>query len=287
MAERLDLPDIAGRELLGLHRRVYKTYWAWSDNRVNWSFRRNRQDTVLGWTLRFEERPKINSVRNFFMQGNGAEMLRLAACLATENGIQVCAPIHDAFLIMAPINRLQEDIRKMRTYMEEASSVILGGFRLRTDAHVFIHPRSLQRSQGTWRRDAQDRVEILMSENFLDSLRMPEQDVKAFFAERKAGGRASKRTSRLWCKFDYENQLELARKLRVPAIAVQAELYRQWYKLPGNDKSRPIALGNKIFRKLGFSHHDKFRALKHLEEMGFIEIAKRDRQTPSVVVFHF
>ena len=126
-----------------------------------------------------------------------------------------------------------------------------------------------------------------MSENFLDSLRMPEQDVKAFFAERKAGGRASKRTSRLWCKFDYENQLELARKLRVPAIAVQAELYRQWYKLPGNDKSRPIALGNKIFRKLGFSHHDKFRALKHLEEMGFIEFAKRDHQTPSVVIFHF
>ena len=148
LAERLDLPDIAGRELLRLHRRVYKTFWAWSDNRANWSFCLNQQDTVFGWTLRFEERPKINSVRNFFMQGNGAEMLRLAACLATENGIQVCAPIHDAFLIMAPINRLQEDIRKMRTYMEEASSVILGGFRLRTDVHVFIHPDHYRDPKG-------------------------------------------------------------------------------------------------------------------------------------------
>ena len=82
------------------------------------------------------------------MQGNGAEMLRLAACLATENGIQVCAPIHDAFLIMAPINRLQEDIRKMRTYMEEASSVILGGFRLRTDVHVFIYPDHYRDPKG-------------------------------------------------------------------------------------------------------------------------------------------
>ena len=36
------------------------------------------------------------------MQANGAEMLRLACCLATERGIEVCAPVHDAVLICAP-----------------------------------------------------------------------------------------------------------------------------------------------------------------------------------------
>ena len=44
------------------------------------------------------------------MQANGAEMMRLAAIAATEAGIEVCAPVHDAFLIAAPLSRLEADI---------------------------------------------------------------------------------------------------------------------------------------------------------------------------------
>ena len=127
LAERLDQPDIVGRNLLACYHRVFKIFWKWSDNSVSRSLIHNRQDTVFGWTLRFLERPRINSVRNFFMQANGAEMMRLAACLATENGILVCAPVHDAFLITAPIDRLPADVERMRAYMEEASAVVLNG----------------------------------------------------------------------------------------------------------------------------------------------------------------
>jgi hypothetical protein len=42
-------------------------------------------------------------VMNFPMQANGAEMLRLACCLAIERGLAVCAPVHDAILIEAPL----------------------------------------------------------------------------------------------------------------------------------------------------------------------------------------
>jgi hypothetical protein len=34
-------------------------------------------------------------------------MLRLACCLATEHGIKVCAPVHDALLIEASLNDLE------------------------------------------------------------------------------------------------------------------------------------------------------------------------------------
>ena len=34
-------------------------------------------------------------------QAHGAEMLRLACCLVTERGIQLCCPIHDAVLVEA------------------------------------------------------------------------------------------------------------------------------------------------------------------------------------------
>jgi hypothetical protein len=53
------------------------------------------------------------------MQANGGEMLRLACCLGTERGIEVCAPVHDAILIGAPIKRLEEDTASMRAAMAE------------------------------------------------------------------------------------------------------------------------------------------------------------------------
>jgi DNA polymerase-1 len=140
LAERIGQPDLVGRELLQHHHKVYHVFWEWSDNRVNRSLLYNRQSTVFGWTHRFEERPKINSVRNFDMQAQGAEMMRLGACLGTERGILACAPVHDAFLLMSPLDRLEEDIAKMRECMEEASRVVLKGFPLRTDVHQYLYP---------------------------------------------------------------------------------------------------------------------------------------------------
>ncbi len=74
------------------------------------------------------------------MQANGAEMLRLACCLATERGIQVCAPIHDAVLICAPLEHLEADVASMRGAMAEASGVVLNGFELGTDAELVRWP---------------------------------------------------------------------------------------------------------------------------------------------------
>jgi hypothetical protein len=120
--------------------------------------------------------------------------------------------------------------------------------------------------------------------DFLESLRIPAGDLIQCDGQEL---RKAKSFKRPWCKFDYERQLELARMARDPLIAVQAELYYLWYKLPKNDKSRPIELGSKVFKKMGFNPHDKFRALKHLENAGFIEIKWRKNQTPLVVVSHF
>jgi DNA polymerase-1 len=68
-------------------------------------------------------------------------MLRLACCLATERGVEVCAPVHDAVLICAPLDHLDADIATTRAAMAEVSKVVLAGFELAL-------PRSLPRS---WR----------------------------------------------------------------------------------------------------------------------------------------
>jgi hypothetical protein len=140
LAERINQPDIAVRDLLRKHRNIYRAFWEWSDNRIYGASLRKGQKTVFGWTHQFLETPSRNSLRNFQMQSNGAEMMRIAACLGTESGIQICAPVHDAFLITAPLERLGEDTARMRAFMEEASRVVLDGFSLRTDEHSFVYP---------------------------------------------------------------------------------------------------------------------------------------------------
>ena len=110
--------------------------------------------TVFGWQVHVDENPNPRSLRNFPMQANGAEMLRLACCLATERGIEVCAPVHDAVLICAPLDRLEDDIAGMRTAMAEASKFVLAGFELRTDAKSIRYPDRYQDPRGTemWNR---------------------------------------------------------------------------------------------------------------------------------------
>jgi hypothetical protein len=116
------------------------------------------------------------------MQANAAEMMRLAACLATERGIEVCAPVHDAFLICAPLDRIEADIVAMRAAMAEASQIVLKGFELATDCpdqhdengrpvkfpHVIRHPGRYMDARGAimW-----DRVMGLLEQQ-QDQIRM-------------------------------------------------------------------------------------------------------------------
>jgi len=104
--------------------------------------------TVFGWPLWTGSDPNPRSCRNFPMQGNGAEMLRIACCLATERGIEVCAPVHDAVLICAPLERLEADVTTMRAAMAEASRLVLNGFELGTDEKVMRYPNRYADKRG-------------------------------------------------------------------------------------------------------------------------------------------
>jgi DNA polymerase I len=148
LAVRIAQPEIVARDLLRVHRETYRRFWAWSDRVVDTAMLAGSLRTVFGWHIRVGEAPNPRSLRNFPMQANGAEMLRIACCLATERDVEVCAPIHDAVLICAPLERLDEDILCMRTAMGEASRVVLGGFELGTDVHVVRYPARYMDKRG-------------------------------------------------------------------------------------------------------------------------------------------
>src|SRR5215467_7199288 len=78
LAQRIGQPTSAARELLRLHRETYKTFWRWSDGAVDHAMLNGELHTVFGWTIHVGPRANPRSLRNFPMQANGAEMLRLA-----------------------------------------------------------------------------------------------------------------------------------------------------------------------------------------------------------------
>jgi hypothetical protein len=149
LAARIGQPPVMARDLLRAHRETYRNFWRWSDAAVDHAMLTGALHTVFGWRIHIDEKPNPRSLRNFPMQANGAEMLRLACCLATERGIEVCAPVHDAMLICAPLERLEDDITSMRAAMAEASKIVLAGFELRTDAMRVRYPDRYQDPRGT------------------------------------------------------------------------------------------------------------------------------------------
>jgi DNA polymerase I len=148
LAKKIGQPIIVARDLLLAHHDTYRTFWEWSDAALDTAMLTGSLHTVFGWHVHVGETPNPRSLRNFPMQANGAELMRLAACLATERGIEVCAPVHDAFLICAPFDRLDADIATMRAAMAEASRIVLGGFELRTDVSVVRHPNRFMDERG-------------------------------------------------------------------------------------------------------------------------------------------
>jgi hypothetical protein len=61
----------------------------------------------------------------------------------------VCAPVHDAALICAPLDRLDDDVAAMRACMAEASRAVLSGYELGTDAAVVRYSDRYSDKRGT------------------------------------------------------------------------------------------------------------------------------------------
>ncbi len=150
LAARLGITTTEARNLLKLHREVFRKFWSWSDAVVDYAMLNNRIFTVFGWHCHVTERTKERSLRNFPMQANGAEMLRLACSLATEQGIKVCAPVHDALLIEAGTDEIEEAVLETQKVMQRASEIVLSGFPLRSEVRIIRFPDRYSDERGTY-----------------------------------------------------------------------------------------------------------------------------------------
>jgi DNA polymerase I-like protein with 3'-5' exonuclease and polymerase domains len=92
--------------------------------------------TPFGWYMQCPSGINPRTVRNFPIQSTGSEILHVACLLADRRGIQIVAPIHDAFLAEGPANEVEELSRELDQLMGDAAAVVLRGYRLPTDCQI-------------------------------------------------------------------------------------------------------------------------------------------------------
>jgi DNA polymerase I-like protein with 3'-5' exonuclease and polymerase domains len=152
LAARIGQPVIAARQLIQKHRENFSRFWKWADGALDCAEVYGQLRTVFGWTIKGTEKVKVRALRNFPVQANGAEMLRLACILVDRQGVKICAPVHDALLIEAPLNELTEKIEATQAAMKRASELVLDGFSLNTDVEIIEYPERYFDKRGveTW-----------------------------------------------------------------------------------------------------------------------------------------
>ena len=149
LAGKLGESKQRGKELLRHHKETYPRYWAWSDAVEAAAILEGKLTSVFGWEVRARGDANLRSLRNFPLQSNGAEMLRLACCLATESGITVCAPVHDALLIEGASDEIEDLVARTQSIMTKASLLVTPGFPLRTDSEVVRWPDRYMDPRGS------------------------------------------------------------------------------------------------------------------------------------------
>jgi DNA polymerase family A len=143
LAPQLNVKLDTARRLILLHREAYSVFHKWVEQQANAGSLGLPLRTVFGWERRMKPGSRINlrSLKNFYMQATGAEMLRIALCELTEAGIAVCCPVHDAVLVEAPLEELDKTLAATQQIMGDVSEVVLGdGYRIPTDFTVTRYP---------------------------------------------------------------------------------------------------------------------------------------------------
>ena len=148
LAAKINQPVARARQLLSLHKQTYKTFWRWSDSAVDEALLNGRLWSVFDWQILVGQNINARSLRNFPMQANGAEMLRIACILLVEADIRVCAPVHDALLIEAPLEQMDQTVAEAQAIMQKASNIVLNGFELGSDAKLVIYPDRYMDERG-------------------------------------------------------------------------------------------------------------------------------------------
>jgi hypothetical protein len=138
--------------LLATHRREYHRFWTWREQYIDTALIRGEMRTVMGWPQRILAVNR-RAIANYAAQANAAELMRLAACIATEEGIEIGMPVHDQFIAIAPSTEAQAVANRLGQIMVEAGAALFGrALTFRSTHKIIPHGQRYtdQRDLETW-----------------------------------------------------------------------------------------------------------------------------------------
>jgi len=201
------------------HKRRYKKYWNWIDSFIDQGFLKGYVQTYYNWFYQTRN-AKYRTLQNWPMQSHGADILRLAICLCVENNIKVIAPVHDAILIEAPIEKIKQDVKTTQQIMEYATKCILD-FPISTDVKIVKYPNNFVEPRGQVMWDSiWEIVNNINPAEIEDRLKEKEMEKAVSLDEFKPkkpkieGNYTKKRRGQLQLKPQNISEKQLAKKIR-------------------------------------------------------------------------
>ena len=144
LAKGLDRHPIIASNLIEQHRRMYPRFWNWRDQQVQIAMQVRQTETVFGWPLHITTSPNKRTLYNFPAQGNGAEMLRLAAWRLCEADLVPCMLVHDGILLELDD---REQIVRAIEIMRVAGRDVCNGFEIDVDVDQMLGPGARYRDK--------------------------------------------------------------------------------------------------------------------------------------------
>jgi DNA polymerase-1 len=130
LARGLNRHPLIASAIIEKHREIFPTYWAWREEQVREAMLAREIQTTFGWTLRLSTSPNKRTLYNFPMQGDGAEMLRIAAQCLCEADIVPSMLVHDGILLEVDN---EEQVAQAIEVMRWAGREVCNGFEIGVD----------------------------------------------------------------------------------------------------------------------------------------------------------
>jgi DNA polymerase I len=126
MAARAGLTKTDAANLIRIHKYTYRTFWQWVENTTAGALFSGKMEISSGWRRLVTSDPNIRSLQNWKIQATGAEMMRTTAIAATEAGLSIGAPVHDAFLLVSRTETFEQNVTDLRAIMARTGEAVIG-----------------------------------------------------------------------------------------------------------------------------------------------------------------
>jgi DNA polymerase-1 len=152
LARRMRRQPFVIRRILRALRQRYARFYDWCDRIVNVAYRDGKLETALGWqVLTPKHAANTRTLRNFLVQGYGADLLRLSVARAVDQGLNIIGTMHDSILLEARSTDIQAQVEALLAIMATASRELLDGFQLNVEAPIY-HRYHDKAGQELWQK---------------------------------------------------------------------------------------------------------------------------------------